>query len=925
MRGRAIVSLVGLLFFSVLADAQVLTGNLIGVIRDESRSVLPGVTLTISSPALPGGPQTAVSNAQGEYRFTGLPPGLYELTVTLTGFSTYIEKDLAVTVAGTIERNVGLKLAAVAETITVSGQTPVVDTRQVGVAKSLPADVVEAIPHSRMGSPAAFMATLPGVTSGNYNRIGGANVMGSADRETSYLSDGILSNGVAGGAAYNYLDFDAIEDMNVVTLGASSEYQQAQGGVMNMVTKAGTNRFRADGLHYWAPASLSSSPIKLPCNCPLGDTGFKLYKYRDFGYHAGGPIKKDRLWYFGGVSNAGPSYRNPGQADAAPEFQWVRDEYRSNHKITLKLNSKMNFSQVLYYEWWHWSNPDFPTFTAPLETVFWYTGDIRSAASELTTTLTPSSVLTVRYTLNDTPYGDIAFGPNLKHDSVSLTTPGRTDLLTGVASVNSGPADAIQSRRDDFAVKLNHYISGSRLSHNVRLGVQAARNRAFTQQVRPGGVEYQDQNGAPFQANFTPPSSDASRYVAQGFWAENEMTLGQRLTITPGVRIDRMKASSPDAPVIDPTVSIGDGELCKCVQSFPFTGQTIPGLGDLQTWTTIAPRVGFNFKLTQDGRTVLRATTGRYYRPIFLSEFAGFHPGIANSTLTSYNAATATYSNIISVTDPNVNLAVDPNMTPPYTDQYSVGVDRELAHNLGMSVTYVHKESKDQIGWKDVGGVYGTQIVTAPNGQPVTVYPLLNSASARKFLRTNGDGFFSRYNGLMLSLSRRLANRWAGNVNYTYSAAEGLQPTGTVGRDPNDLVNLAGRDMTSDRPHIFNLSGSYEIPKVEIQVSGNMALTSGRAYGPQFQVRLPQGQRNVYFDAPGAYYRPSQQWLHLRINKILLRRASHRIELGAELRNALQEDSIDNLITSVFSSPNFGKAAQWATPRQLMFRVRAYW
>jgi hypothetical protein len=284
MRRRVIVSVIGFFLVSgAFAGAQVLTGNLIGVVRDESRAVLPGVTLTLTSPALPGGPQTTVTNAQGEYRFTGLPPGRYELTITLTGFSTYGEKDLAVTVAGNIERNVGLKVASVAETITVSGQTPVVDTREVGVSKSLPADIVEAIPHSRMGSPAAFMATLPGVTSGNYNRIGGANVMGSADRETSYLSDGILSNGVTGGAAYNYLDFDAIEDINVVTLGASSEYQQAQGGVMNMVTKAGTNTFRADGLHYWAPARLSSSPITLPCNCPVRETGFKLYQNHDIG------------------------------------------------------------------------------------------------------------------------------------------------------------------------------------------------------------------------------------------------------------------------------------------------------------------------------------------------------------------------------------------------------------------------------------------------------------------------------------------------------------------------------------------------------------------------------------------------------------------------------------------------------------------
>jgi outer membrane receptor protein involved in Fe transport len=198
--------------------------------------------------------------------------------------------------------------------------------------------------------------------------------------------------------------------------------------------------------------------------------------------------------------------------------------------------------------------------------VSWYTGDIKSGASEVTAVLTPTTFLTARYTVNDTPYGDIPFGPNLAHDSTSLVTPSHDDLFTGVRSVSDTFADAIQSRRDDVSVKLNRYISGARASHNIRFGVQAARNRSFTQTVTPGGVVYQDQNGAPFQAAFTPVSTDASRYMAYGVWAENEMTFGGRLTITPGVRFDRMTGSSPDAPMIDPTVSIGNGGLCKCVQ-----------------------------------------------------------------------------------------------------------------------------------------------------------------------------------------------------------------------------------------------------------------------------------------------------------------------------------------------------------------------
>ena len=127
-----------------------------------------------------------------------------------------------------------------------------------------------------------------------------------------------------------------------------------------------------------------------------------------------------------------------------------------------------------------------------------------------------------------------------------------------------------------------------------------------------------------------------------------------------------MVATSQDAPQIDPTTSIGDAGLCRCVIAFPTTGATVAGLGDMFTWTKIAPRVGLNMRLTADGRTVLRATVGRYYRPIFLNDITAVHPGIAPVTLGKYDPATRTY-NTISVTDSKLNISVDPNVDPPYT------------------------------------------------------------------------------------------------------------------------------------------------------------------------------------------------------------------------------------------------------------------
>jgi len=149
-----------------------------GVVRDESRAVLPGATVTVTSPAMPGGPVTVVSNEQGEYRLVGLTPGIYKMSVVLNGFSTDEEGDLRVAAGGTTERNVGLVLATVAETITVSGQSPLVETRRAGIAQTQTREAIEAVPLERRSA-------------------------------TDHM------------------------------LGASAEYQQAQGGVMNLVNSRG--------------------------------------------------------------------------------------------------------------------------------------------------------------------------------------------------------------------------------------------------------------------------------------------------------------------------------------------------------------------------------------------------------------------------------------------------------------------------------------------------------------------------------------------------------------------------------------------------------------------------------------------------------------------------------------------------------------
>ena len=166
-----------------------------------------------------------------------------------------------------------LPLASVSETITVSGQSPTVDTRQSGIVQSLPDEVIETAATERYGIQ-AYMTMVPGVTASNLNRVYSFNVLGSNNDETTIMTDGVSINNVRSGGSWMLADFDGAEEMNFTTVGPSVEYQKAGGGVMSLVGKSGTNQFHGDGSAIWGPDALTSKPLVLDCNCPDGETGF---------------------------------------------------------------------------------------------------------------------------------------------------------------------------------------------------------------------------------------------------------------------------------------------------------------------------------------------------------------------------------------------------------------------------------------------------------------------------------------------------------------------------------------------------------------------------------------------------------------------------------------------------------------------------
>jgi hypothetical protein len=939
MRLRTLFFSAAAMLCALAAEAQVSTGNIIGVVHDESGAVLPGATATLTSPLLPGGPMTEVTNARGEYRFERLAPGTYKLSVTISGFSTYEETDLRVAVGGTTERNVPLKVAAMAETITVSGESPVVDTRKAGITNNIAAEQLEASASERYGVQ-AYLAMLPGVTTSSYNRVFNVTVMGSNSNETTILTDGVSINNVRSGGSWLLSDFDGAQEVGATTLGASAEYQAAGGGVLNVVGKTGTNQFHGDASGFWSPDELTSRPVLQPCPaCPasaVDDTingvpqiGFHWYNYHDYSGHVGGPIKQDRVWFFGGLIFRGRYGTPPGQApppDSERFLDWITD---TNTKVTVKINNRMQFQQTYYAEIWGTVNPNFTSPTRPIATLQHSEASIKddpNPGSSLTWTLSDRTVLTARYALTKGASHRIGFFRD-------LNTPNHTDAGSGVQSGNTN-AHRFWPRRDEVSVKMNSYYAGNRLNHSLAYGVQLSKNKDVFVQIEPGGVIFRDLNSVPNTATLIGPDARGASSSAQAVWLEDEITLGDRLTIRPGLRYDRMVGTSIDVPKFD--------------LEFNEVG-TLPGAGHLVTWNQVSPRIGANFKLTKDGKTIIRGVAGRYYLPLFLGEFEDLHPGRAISTTAGFNPATcpgATIAtetincfNIIqSVTVPNTNVRFDSSAKAPYTDQFAIGFDRELAHNLGIGVNVVHKRAGNELGWVDVGGTYGqaTQTITGTTiygtavNETVTVFPRTSPASASLFVRQNGPGYYSQYDAVILSATKRLSNRWQFTAGYTRQRAKGIEPTGTrsgtpEGRDPNDFINLEGGLGARDRPNMLSLMGSYEVPRIAVQVSGNVTLVSGIAIGSQANITLPQGTRTIYLDAPGDIYRTeSEKFAHVRLTKIMFRNGPRRLELTGEIKNALQTLGSTSLRSQIFNNANFLVINTYPEPRQLRLFARVF-
>src|SRR5262245_48292834 len=260
-RVRAVLRCV-LVLLTTSVHAQRTTGDLLGVVKDSSGAVLPGVTVSVTGPNIPRA-RITTSSENGSYRVGNLPPGTYTLTFELSGFKTVSLQGLRVSVGSALEQNVALDIGALTESVSVVAETPVVDTTSNEVSTTFDKDWVGNAPSRRFGFY-DLVAQAPGAVKGGDGGTGERRTMsfGSSFDENAFQLDGVNVTDNYFSEGFSEPNPDAIEEVEVLSLGAPAEYGNLMGAVYNIVTKQGTNQFHGDGSYFFQSNGLTSNNTK---------------------------------------------------------------------------------------------------------------------------------------------------------------------------------------------------------------------------------------------------------------------------------------------------------------------------------------------------------------------------------------------------------------------------------------------------------------------------------------------------------------------------------------------------------------------------------------------------------------------------------------------------------------------------------------
>jgi Carboxypeptidase regulatory-like domain len=932
------------------------TGSISGDVKDTQGGVLPGVTVTATSPAQIG-QLTAVTNEAGIYRFPSVPPGEYKLSFELPGFQSVVREGIRITLGFNAQVNVSLGVATLQETVTVSGESPVIDTSATRVQTNFDQQALASLPNAR--DMWSLLAATPSVT---LNRVDvGGSTMGTQTTYFSYgysgqnrpLIEGInTTEGTA--AAGFYLDYGSFEEVFIGAAGNSAEMPNS-GVLTQFVGKSGSNNL-AVGLYYDFETediqnrNLDPDQYLVPGEQALGRSirpdGNRLASYKNFNLNVGGPIVRDKAWgHF--------SYLNQRNSVAAPPSGSILDGTPFDTKLfnytgkgTYQMNQNNKFIGYLQHGT---KQQPHRTDIAPnvrFNTPIHLTGDSTVLQDS------PSWVYKGEWngTLGQNMFAEFRagqFGYDFGLDSNTEATR-YEDLATGEIT-GGGRHWLNKRRRNQYTGAVSYFkdnFAGG--SHNFKFGgeyLDESGNVLWEQGYTDSVVHYL-QNGVPNSVRlYISGTSSQNALATTSLFVTDTWTI-DRLTLNVGARFDRYRVWLPEQSVP--------------VARFNPVAITYPEVSEVIAFNHIVPRVGATYDLTGDGRTVLKGNWGRFYfntgvnladavNPNLNNQYADWNWNDRNGDLV-YQVGEET--TLIQRFGGEANAEIDPNLKNSYTDEASVFVERAILSDLGVRVGYVWK--KDNDGWQQVNvlrpfDAYNVPVTiadpgpdavlgTGDDGAPIQAFNLDDTSRGSRNVAQNIPGYEGTYKTLEFSANKRYGNRWSLNASYSYTWTTEYNRTyfnnafatnvnnfslfGPFATNPND------RSLHDFTNWNAKFSGTVDAGW-GLRVTPVLKLQSGAPYGRFIGANLNYNSAQLILVEPiGTRRQDTISVLDFRVEKQLVFATKARVGLFLDLFNALNSNTAVNINwRSALSGggSTFDRATTVLGPRIAKFGVKFDW
>ena len=935
-----------------IASAQEIGGSISGRVLDQQKLAVPGVTVTATGPQ---GSRSAVTDADGRYQIPFLTPGNYDVRAELQGFKSFEQKGISVRLGQVAEVSVSMQVGGVAETISVTAETPLINTRSTTIGNVMDTDTLRNFPVGRTFAQTLYLT--PGVSSSGTAGAANPSISGGTGLENLYIVDGanVTNTGYGGLGSYsttfgslgNATPYDFVKEIQVKTGGYEAEFGQATGGVVNVVTKSGSNQLRGSAFAYAQPDMLQGEFKQYQAS--NGSVNTQATTVSDVGMEGGFPVVKDRLFFFGAID---PSWRVT-TLTAPPTFPLASlgDVDRNRRTVsyaakgTLQLGGGHRIDASFFGDPSHGENgPQRTSALLVTNTASFSTLDYggHQQAVRYSGLLASGFLIEGGYSRSLNTIGELPSVNEWRYTDRTVTP----NIITGgVGTYEQGN----RSLNNQYQIKATNIFK----SHSIKYGVEYY-DANYSQANQLTGPTFtapdgrQTATGARVdilpatevaggriyrvtRANFNSERSTPQTYW--NFFVQDQWQMG-RVTINPGLRYEQETMS---------------GTIIK----------------DWTLKNNWAPRIGATFDVAGDGKTKIYGNYGKFYARIpndlaarALSADDGFTRGdYFDSGLTrvvpeGVLAAGVTRHFILAGVGADT---IDPDAKLTYTNEYVFGLDREIMRNTTFGVRYVYRNMPQVL--EDIANcpMVAYELPQTSSICGSVEYILTNPSSSipvapgTEFLGAHFDDPVHKYNSLEFTLNRRGSNwstmtsyRWSrlrGNFEGFYRDDNGQSDPGIsslydfptndpsyapfyAGLNAGDIRYLGDKNgiLPLDRPHQVKLYGNYAWAS-GFNVGAGINLSSGQPFTPfaanpnyGSDGEIPTAPRGSGIQTIDGFKKrsPFESQTDLQASYALRMNGARRVTFLADVFNVFNQKSVryysqNTQLDNNVVNPDFGK------------------